>query len=367
MKIQRIANSLVVVLISGFLLIYLGTILKPIAFAVLFSLLLTPLCNFFEKRLHRIVSISLSLFLVVGLVGGVLFFFGNRIYTEMDGITHLLNSIKKLITNILININQLFSEYNLPIIENAIHEEGSNSKLFDISNFINKTITSSFSFISGIFMVIIYTFLFLLYRDSFKKIILLNLTDEKRENASETLKKIQKVIKSYFKGLFFIILIVGTLNSLGLWLFGLEYPILFGFLGALLSIIPYIGTAIGGLIPVSYAIVVQDKPLLGLLIIGWYLIVQFLEGNFLTPKIVGSQVSINPLFAILSIVLGSIIWGISGAVLFLPFTAVLKVILDHITSTERYGFLLSSDFGDKKSFSIKGFIKKNLHKHKHKH
>ncbi len=358
MKLQRIAFSLVLVLISGFLLIYLGTILKPIAFAVLLSLLLTPLCSFFEKRLHRIISILLSLFLVISVIGGVLFFFGHHIYTEMNGISHLLNSIEKLITNVLLNINQLFSEYNLPIIEKAIHQEGNNSELFNISSFINNTISSSFTVISGIFMVIVYSFLFLLYRDSFKKFFLLNLNEEKKEKTTETIKKIQKVIKSYFIGLFFIILIVGTLNSLGLWLIGLEYPVLFGFLGAFLSIIPYIGTAIGGLIPVSYAIIVQEKPLLGLLIIGWYLIVQFLEGNFLTPKIVGSQVSINPLFAILSIILGSIIWGIAGAILFLPFTAVLKVIFDHIPSTERYGLLLSSDFGNKKSIFLRNFIKK---------
>jgi len=76
------------------------------------------------------------------------------------------------------------------------------------------------------------------------------------------------------------------------------------------------------------------------LVIGVFLIVQFLEGNFITPMITGSQVSINPLAAILALILGAELWGTPGMILSIPLVAVIKVVLDTNKTTEPWGFLL---------------------------
>jgi predicted PurR-regulated permease PerM len=68
--------------------------------------------------------------------------------------------------------------------------------------------------------------------------------------------------------------------------------------------------------------------------------VQFLEGNFITPNIVGSKVGVNPLAAIVALILGGMIWGVAGMILSIPFTAILKVIFDHVPGLEPIGFLL---------------------------
>jgi hypothetical protein len=140
--------------------------------------------------------------------------------------------------------------------------------------------------------------------------------------------------------LFLVIIIVGILNSIGLLILGVPHAIFFGFLAGFLILIPYIGILIGSLFPALLSIVTMDSPWYAVGVIGVMSFVQFLEGNFITPNIVGSKVSVNPMAAIVALFLGGQLWGLSGLILALPVTAILKVILDTIPSLEPFGFLL---------------------------
>ena len=74
--------------------------------------------------------------------------------------------------------------------------------------------------------------------------------------------------------------------------------------------------------------------------VGVFVFVQFLEGNFITPMITGSKVSINPMAAIIALILGGELWGTPGMILSIPLVAVLKVVFDASKTTEPWGFLL---------------------------
>jgi predicted PurR-regulated permease PerM len=112
-------------------------------------------------------------------------------------------------------------------------------------------------------------------------------------------------------------------------------------LAALLTVIPYIGVFIGSLLPILYALVMTDSFFYPIAVFIWFQLVQALEGNVITPNIVGSQVSLNPLIAILSLLIGASVWGVAGMVLFTPLTAILKVFLDNIPALAAYGYLMS--------------------------
>ena len=110
-------------------------------------------------------------------------------------------------------------------------------------------------------------------------------------------------------------LILGVLNSFGLWLIGIDYPVFWGFLGAFLAIIPYIGTAIGGLLPFLYALATTSTLWQPMAVIGWFVLVQQIEGNLITPKVLGSSVKVNPFAAIFALFFGGYLWGIPGLIL----------------------------------------------------
>src|SRR5690606_3585764 len=113
-----------------------------------------------------------------------------------------------------------------------------------------------------------------------------------------------------------------------------------GSLAALLMLLPYIGIAIGSILPALFALAVKDSAWYAIGVVAWFQVVQFLEGNIITPNIVGSKVSINPLMAIIGILLGGMLFGLAGLILALPFIATLKVLFDAIPNMQAFGFLI---------------------------
>jgi predicted PurR-regulated permease PerM len=313
-------------------------------------MLLYPACEFLERKLPRIASILITMLLALLLISGIFYFFGFQFY-------NLFDNIKGFEENMLSSFNKFMGILENKVFNNNIEiqkiVEKESRSILESNDFIESTIITSTSFISSIVLIFVYTFLFLLYRSAFKKLILYHFPENRTSYASKLLEKTTKVAQNYFFGLLIIMILLGALNGFGLWFIGLDYPFLFGYFAALLAIIPYIGTFVGGMLPVLYAFVNHDSLWTALFVFGWYSLIQILEGNFLTPKIVGSKVSLNPLIAIIALMAGGLIWGIAGVILFIPLMAILKVIFDNVDSLKPYGLLFGSDFNKKKFKMLK--------------
>ncbi len=309
------------------------------------AFLLYPLCKFFEHKLNRILSIILTYFVVIIIITGIVYFFGTQFY-------HLINNIKNFGEHLQTSIDKFIKLIDDTILHGRLDlakiVRSNSYNLLGSGKLIENTISTSTGIIASIIMTVVFTFLFLLYRSSFKNLILYYFPAEEKENASRIIMTIQKVGQKYFFGLFLVILILGSLNGIGLWIIGLDYAFLFGYFAAFLAIIPYIGTFIGGLLPFLYALLNHTHPWTAIFVLFWYMFVQALEGNIITPNIVGSNVRLNPLFALIAIFTGALIWGIPGMILFIPGMAILKVIFDNVDSLKPFGLLLSSEFGSKK-------------------
>jgi len=341
------AVNIIVLITFIIALLYLGrTILVPLTFGIVFSLLLYPLTSFFEDHhVPRIISIIITFVIVFLVITGIIAFFSSQVVNLFDDIKNFGQMLENLATKLIKLLNDALP-FEQEVTLRSISDSG--DILSSSRNIISKTIVSSTTFITFSIFIIVYTFLFLLYRSSFKRFFIMHFTDENKDTAASVINKIQKVAQHYFYGLFVVILIVGTLNGFGLWIIGLDYPFLFGYLAAFLTIIPYLGTTIGGSIPFLYALINYDSIWVPVAVVALYVSVQTLEGNILTPKIVGASVSLNPLFALISLILGGMIWGIAGMILFIPLMAVLKVVFDNVESLQPYGLLLSSNFASNK-------------------
>jgi len=191
-----------------------------------------------------------------------------------------------------------------------------------------------------LFLIPLYMFFFLLYRKFFVYFIYKAFPKKNNHFLKIILDKLYQVQKSYLNGLFTVMIIVGILNSIGLLLLGIENAIFFGFFASLLLLIPYIGIIIGSLLPALVAIATKDSAWYAVGVIAIFGFVQFLEGNFITPKITGSKVSVNSFIAIISLILFSMLWGTAGMILALPITASLKIVFDNTPGLKAYGFLI---------------------------
>ena len=208
------------------------------------------------------------------------------------------------------------------------------------ASYLSTFLSSAGNTLANIALVPIFVFFIMLYRDFFRHFFYRAFGSMRRVKIDQILSKIYAVVQGYLAGLFLVILIVAALNTLGLWLLGIDYALFFGILAAVLLLIPYIGIMIGSILPILFALITKDSALSALGVAGVFGFVQMLEGNFITPHIVGSKVSINPLAAMVALILGGQLWGIGGLVLALPLTAILKVVMDSVDGLKPYGFLL---------------------------
>jgi predicted PurR-regulated permease PerM len=155
-----------------------------------------------------------------------------------------------------------------------------------------------------------------------------------------TVDNIQSVVQGYMTGLLTVIAVVSVMNGIGLLLLGVKYALFFAIFASVLAVIPYIGITVGSIIPALITFVETGSLAHGLGVIGVFMFVQVISDNILSPLITASKVSLNPLTAIIALILGAQLWGTPGMILSVPLSAVIKVVLDANKGTEAWGFLL---------------------------
>ncbi|CAG5071731.1 Putative transport protein [Dyadobacter sp. CECT 9623] len=335
----KLASTLVALIATVYILFVLRETIIPLAFSILLAILLYPVCAWLERRrVPRIGAILISILILFVVIVILLYVVSIQIGSFAEELPRITEKAE-----IIMDQTLAMGERYLNISRTQQVSEGKKylvNALTEGRAFLLNTLVTTTGAISTFVLIPLYIFFFMLYRDFFRMFVHKAVKNVPNEDLNLLLRKIYEVIQSYLSGLFLVILIVGVLNSIGLLLLGIPHAIFFGFLAGFLILIPYIGILIGSVLPALLSIVTMDSPWYAVGVIGIMSFVQFLEGNFITPNIVGSKVSVNPLAAIVALFLGGQLWGLSGLILALPVTAILKVIMDTIPSLEPYGFLL---------------------------
>lgn len=316
-------------------------VLTPLVFAVLLALALSPLCSKLERRgmnrLFAIITTYLIITLSIALVITTLSITFANIYQELP-------EIRGKIESGLLNLQHKVAEWAQVSDEHFASRIRDNQSewLSPFWQFLESSLSSSVVALGNIFLTGLYTFLLLYYRRGIRRVLFRRLSDRQQDDRKELLQEVQDVIKGYFSSFLVVMLVLSIINSVGLWIIGIDYPIFWGFLAGLLVIIPYIGTTLGGIFPFLYALATTDTVWQPVAIAVMYYAVQQIEGNFITPKIVGSKVQVNAFTVIFTMILGAFIWGLPGIVLALPLVAVLRTVLVRYESSRSIGLLMST-------------------------
>ncbi|MCF2489368.1 AI-2E family transporter [Dyadobacter sp. CY347] len=355
-SINRAASLLSLVLIIA-ILYSLQSVLVPLLFSILLAISLFPVTRFLEKyKLNRATASLLSVIFAIVLIGTLIWFIVHQVIvigangSDMQvRFMHILETIQKWVT------------MRFGIEEGEITKQitgFSNRVVSNAGVILSTTFGSVGGILAGVVIVPLFTFFLLYYRDFFREFFFHAFASASKEMVSEVLDKIYYVVQSYLVGLVTVMGIVAVLNTVGLLVMGIPYAWFFGIFASLLMLLPYIGIAIGSILPALFALATKDSAWYAVGVVVWFQIVQFLEGNFLTPNIVGGKVSINPLMALVSLLLGGMLFGLAGLILAIPITAVLKVVFDAIPSMKAYGFLI----GEPEKYHLKRYSGKILMK-----
>lgn len=344
---QRFTISLIGLFLIVYFMILAKSLLVPLLISGFLAILITPLANKLEKfKFPRGLSVILSMVLLTIVVFGILYFFYNQIlYLAGD-----LGQIEEKVNELIISYNQFTSQY----LENQIPVSFENLKetvfsfLYSNASTLTKGVASTASTLAVVFMMPIFIFLFLYYRDFLESFLLMCFGTKSKDKVKEVLQNVKKVVQNYLTGMFFVICILAVLNSIALLSLGIKHALFFAVFAAFLNIIPFLGPMIGAILPILYALLTKDSLWYPVGILACFYLIQLTESNFFTPKIVGGKVSMNPMLTIIVLFVGNMIWGVAGMILFIPAMAILKVVFDQVPGMEPWAFLL----GDIKKSSV---------------
>ncbi len=361
---QKFTYILLSIILFLYGLIAVRDFLYPIAFGFLLAYLLYPIANWLEKNnLPRILANLITIIGGLGILVGLILFGHSKLLPVTAEVPELADTAVENLSAMLANIGQ-YMGFEKSETREIIQDQG--SKFLESSGkYIQEIFSSTASTAVVIGLLPVYVFLFLYYRTKFAYFLLKIAPPSRKRETITILREISKVAARYMGGVLIVVLILCIINSLGLWIIGMKYAIPLGIISAIFNFIPYFGTILGGLVPFLFAILVENNPALAFRVIFLFIIIQFTENNLLTPNIVGGNVKVNPFFIITGLVAASMIWGIPGMLLIVPFLAIIKIIFSHIDSMKPFAFLLGQEGTAKHSITlskIKGLFKRKKKK-----
>lgn len=335
---------LAAVMLTVYAMVVAKSLIQPLLFSLFFSILLSPFCGWMERhKIPRYLSVPVAIISGALVLFGIGFFFYSQL-TDFAGDTDIFRErFEEIANNLQTFLKSWFG------IEQIVDFQ---MILDSIQNFVKEntsTLTSGLagaaSALTSIFLVPIFMFFMLLYRDFLKQFVI-RLFGRNGQIGSETTKliigKVKVVVQGYLSGIIAVIFILAVLYSILLSVIGVEHAIFFGTFAAMLNVIPFVGPLFGALLPVLYSLFTMDSLLIPVIIMAGFYVIQMMEGNIFTPIIVGNKVSINAFAALLLLFIGAQIWGVIGMILIIPIGAIMKVIFDEMESLQPIGFVMGT-------------------------
>ncbi len=342
MKTNQFHRVILSIAATGLILWFGKSFFVPIAYALIIALVLYPLSVFFEKRgFGKMLSVVLPIVLLVLLFIGILFLLSY----EMVVLSARWGQIQQQLDPLLYNLQaQLESELGWTIENQVTWLREYLGKLSqNAGQLLSDTANVILGALINLIIIPIYSALILIYRSKLATFLTEVLPEEFQSQIPQVLKNTVAVFSKFIRGMVMVYLCVGVLNSIGLWIIGVDRPFIYGMITAVMTIIPYFGIVISALLPIVFSWLETGSMLQPMLIIAVFTVVQYLEANLIFPYVVGRFVKLNTLAALVAIFLGAFFWGVAGMILFLPFFAVFRLFAEQFPELKPWSKLL----GDK--------------------
>jgi len=334
--ILRALLTVTVVLLVLFFLYEIQSVIVYLVIAGILSLIGRPILRLLTDKLKlpKILGVIVVMVIFFLALVGIISMFIPLIKEQGHNIS-LLNTdeLRSRIFNLFQEIDVFFSARKIHLFK-GLKNIDFTQNLASIPSLLNSLMSVVGSFSIGLFSVLFITFFFLKDSDIPPRVFHMLTPDDKEAKISKSLKKINELLSRYFIGLIIQISILFTIYSITLLMFDIKSAVVIAFLCALLNLIPYLGPLIGGALmllltmtsSLEYDFQTHILPVTIYVLIG-YVIAQLIDNFFSQPYIFSKSVKSHPLEIFLVIIIGGLLFGITGMVFAVPSYTVIKVIL----------------------------------------
>ncbi len=340
-QLKIVIQPLLLVVLILILLILLKSFLISFAYGLLLALIAYPVCKKLEaKKMSRSVAIFISVCIMLLIGSIVLFIFALQVRVINKELPSLMWRLEKIFPNVQKWVSTTF---DLSFSEQDSFINAMQGGMFStVTSMLSGIVSTAGKIIFSFVIIPLYTILILYYRKMLIEFISSFMNEKYKKRLSEIVSETVHMYFHYIKGMAGVYFTVGILNSIGLLILGVDYAIVFGMVTAFMTIVPYVGIIISSILPIAMIWAETNNILYPVGVVAIFAFVQYLEANLLFPYIVGKQIGLNMFISIIAILLGGVIWGLSGMVLFLPFVAIAKIVFSHVEELKPINKLLET-------------------------
>lgn len=341
---QRYLLILGVLLVCGMLLYVLRSVLLPFVMGIMIAYFLNPLVNTMvrKNKIARTFAtvIVMSLFLlillpVVVLLGSAAF---SQVGQFLSNLPQHLSSFGSKLTVWVHQLQQYFPVLAFENVEAALQENFGES-FKPVLKVVRGVVSNGFALVNVLSLLLISPVVaFYMLRDwPYFTEKLMGLVPHKHKlQVQDGVRQINRIISGYLRGQVLVCIALGSIYSFGLWLIGLDLGLIVGFLAGLISFIPYVGS-ISGFLMAMVLVVTQYGTLPKIAaVIAVFAVGQFLEGNFLTPKLVGENIGLHPVWVMFALLAGGVLLGLLGMIIAVPAAACIGVFLRYLIENYKH-------------------------------
>jgi AI-2 transport protein TqsA len=317
------------------------SVLVPLFFSFLASILLHPVVVYLEKRrFPRVLAAGITLFVFMVLFLGLFYFFTRQLIRLSRDLPSLQARVLEKWQDVQDWISDKYHITNTQQVS-YLHKSGTGILNTAMNSVATTFIGVAETLVLTIFFFI-FTFFILQYRRLIRRFVIELFHESHNVMVKDIINRIRSLIYSYVQGLLIEMSVVAILIYISLMIIGVKYALLISVMAATLNIIPYLGIYFS--MAVAMLITAATNSTGHVIAVGIvFLVTHFADANMILPHVVGGKVKMNPFVTILAVLIGHLIWGIPGMFLFIPLTAMVRLISGEIPELKALAILLGEE------------------------
>lgn len=332
---KKTIRSIIVALLFIILLYFISkiySIFTPFLLAFLIAYLLEPLVRFLEEKgVNRTWGIVIIYIALIGILSAIIIYTFPKLIIELNKFADTIPLYTEQIQGYITTLQNKYTRFSIPesirmVINDTIQDM--EDYLIDIARKIAQVFLQSLTKILDIILAPILAFYLLKDFELIKSQFLSVMPTAHRKDLISLGQQMDRVLKSFLRGHLLVALFVGSLTAIGLTLVKMEFALIIGMIAGAFNIIPYFGPLLS-MIPAVGLALLQSQTL-AIYVILIMFAVQQVEGNIISPKILGKSLGLHPLVIILALLAGGHLYGLFGMIFAVPLTGILKVLLSFI-------------------------------------
>lgn len=322
----------------GFLLHLLSSILLPLVVAFFLSMIFSPLVAALRQR--RVPG-AVAILIVLLLVSGTLFGFASIVYSSGKSFKAELPRYQARLATLQTSLTNRVKS-SAPWLAKEI--QGLNwdqaVDVSSVSGYLATGVGSFLGIVDALVLVILYLVFLLIGHESFPLKLSKAFADQ-AERLGEVMRNIEHQVRKYLMMKTLINLMTATLVTLLMWLCGVDFPLVWGFVTFLAHFIPQVGAIVSVVLPAIFMLIQFDSTGWALLVAALSGIIQFGMGNMVEPRMMGTSLDLSPLLVLLSLIFWGWLWGPWGMVLAVPITSTIKILCENVKPLRPVAILMS--------------------------